>query len=120
MSKQDWNDQCGDYANIKLKCPLELGRDYRKPNLFVNEGNGTFSIHGEIPNLLALTFLTYTTGLVIMLPGKASEPFCHEFNGMKEGTRTFVPCTESHYFNQAEICHFMNPLHFFNESPDYE
>lgn len=90
-----------------MKFPLELGRDDRKPNLFVNEGNETFLIHREIPNLLALTFLTYTTGLVIMLTGKASEPFCHGFNGMKEGSRTFVPCSETHYFTKAEICHLM-------------
>lgn len=67
-----------------------------------------------------LSHLRYTAGLVIMLPGKASEPFCHGFNGMKEGTRTFVPSTESHYFTQAEICHLMNPVYFLNESPNYE
>lgn len=69
---------------------------------------------------LLLPFSRYIAGLVIMLPGKASELFCHGFNGMKEGTRTFVPSTESHYFTQAEICHLMNPLHFLNESPNYE
>lgn len=55
---------------LQQKCLLELDIDYRKPSLFVNEGNGTFSIRGEVPKLHVLTFLTYTTGRVRMLRGR--------------------------------------------------
>ena len=64
------------------------------PNFFVNEGNGIFSVHGEIPvhypKLHTLFFLNYTTVSVSTLHGEASIIYCG-FYGMKEGSRTFVP-----------------------------
>lgn len=49
---------------MELECLLELGGDHRQPSVFVNEGNGMFSIHGEIPVLHALSSICFSFSFV--------------------------------------------------------
>lgn len=74
----------------------------------------------ELPTLLFHSTGKYSTR-------KVSQPFCHECNGMKEGTLgplcpLYHLSRESfHSFTQAEmVFYLMSPLHCLNKSPDYE
>lgn len=76
---------------IMLMIDLELGRDYRQPNPF--ENIPCLHLQSMEKSLCPKFHTLFFHSIGKYCAWKASEPFCHGFNGMKEGSRAFVPPT---------------------------
>lgn len=59
------NGQFRNDANDRVGASITVNERIQAPNLFVNEGNRIFSVHGEIPMHYALSSILFLSPSVI-------------------------------------------------------